>query len=162
MPVPEEVGNKERGRFRGSWSRAEGSLSTLGGLIQKPWNTRKAKKAWRSFPWIKVVWGLGNEIWLEFPERALLLSPPLPYQSALDLDIDFRTKSIFGGPWETFLTLNGNNSRTLQCPTIGELWKKPVVCGTVIIIAHLCGRVAKCQVLGRQGKCISSPNPHSI
>lgn len=55
----EEVGNKEWGRFTGGRNGVEGPLSMLGSLIQKPFNALKAK-AWRSFPWIKVVWGLGN------------------------------------------------------------------------------------------------------
>lgn len=54
-------GSWEQGRwkFRGRWSRAEGLLSILGGLIQESLNTLKAKVQ-RSFPGIKVVWGLGN------------------------------------------------------------------------------------------------------
>lgn len=65
----EEVGNKEWGRFRGSCSGAGGPLSTLRGLIQKPFNTLKTKDEYSrsqgvgwgegrgSFPRVNTDWG---------------------------------------------------------------------------------------------------------
>ena len=54
-----KLGTRKGEGLGGRRSRAEGLLSTLGGLIQESLNTVKAKVR-RSFPGIKVVWGLGN------------------------------------------------------------------------------------------------------
>ena len=53
-----KLGTRKGEGLGGRRSRA-GLLSTLGGLIQESLNTLKAKVQ-RSFPGIKVVWGLGN------------------------------------------------------------------------------------------------------